>query len=68
MFAAGQAIAAGEKELSVELRGAAFTQEPQKYHAKSLKALRERYRAVSDRTVLDHILERAGCLGPLQAD
>jgi glutathione S-transferase len=63
-----RALAAGQKELSVELRGTPFTQEVQKYHAKSLKALRDRYRAVKDRTTLDHILERAGCLAALQAE
>lgn len=62
-----KAIAGGEKEFSVDLGGVAFAQEPQKYHAKSLKVLRDRYRAVSDHSVLDHILERAGCLAPLKA-
>jgi hypothetical protein len=56
-----RALAAGQKEFTVELEGKPFTQETQKYHAKSLAALRARYGAVSDRSMLDPILERAGC-------
>jgi glutathione S-transferase len=61
------AIATGAKELSCTLEGKPFTQEPQKYHAKSLAVLRDRYRNVADRARLDPILARAGCLAPLQA-
>lgn len=56
------ALAAGEKEFSVVLGDEPFTQETQKYHAKSLRALRERYAAVPDTESLDSILERTGCL------
>src|SRR5262245_58013404 len=56
-----RALAAGEKEFTVELGGKPFTQETQKYHAKSLAALRARYAAVTDRHALDAVLERAGC-------
>ncbi len=62
-----RAIAAGEDEFTVELASGSWTQKPQKYHAKSLAALRERYAAVSDRSALDPILERAGCLRWLRA-
>jgi hypothetical protein len=61
-----RALAAGEKELRVELAGQPFVQEPQKYHAKSLAALRGRYVAVSDKARLDPVLERAGCLAALR--
>ncbi len=51
-----------DEEFSVELQGKTFAQKPQKYHARSLKVLRERYgRMASDRT-LDDLLERTSCL------
>jgi len=56
-----RALAAGDKKFTVELGGKPFTQETQKYHAKSLAALRARYAAVADRSRLDPVLERAGC-------
>jgi len=62
-----RAIAAGEEEYSVELASGTWTQKPQKYHARSLKALRARYAAVEDRAALDEILERTGCLQWLRA-
>ncbi len=57
-----RALAAGEAEFSVELDGHPFSQQTQKYHARSLAALRQRYAAVADRSALDPILERTGCL------
>lgn len=59
------ALERGEKEFSVILGGVPYRQEVQKYHAKSLRALRERYSAVADRGTLDPILRRARCLEPL---
>jgi glutathione S-transferase len=56
-----RAIAAGDEEFSVELDGRTWTQKPQKYHARSLAALRKRYAEVADRSRLDPILEQAGC-------
>ncbi len=56
-----RALAAGEKTFSVDLEGCPFTQETQKYHAKSLTALRARYANVTDKASLDPILERTGC-------
>ncbi len=56
------AIAAGREELSVELNGHGWTQKPQKYHAKSLRVLREKYAAAADKAALDPVLDRAGCL------
>jgi glutathione S-transferase len=60
------AMAAGDEEFSVELAGKTFTQIPQKYHAKSLLAIREKYAAAEGRAALDPVLERAGCLAALQ--
>ena len=60
------AIAAGEEEFSVELDGKTFTQKPQKYHAKSLLAIREKYAKAPDKEALDPILERAHCLSAMQ--
>ena len=57
-----RALAAGAAEFSVELEGRPFAEGTQKYHARSLEALRARYRATSDRSALDPILERTGCL------
>jgi glutathione S-transferase len=62
-----QAIAAGREEFSVELAGRAWTQKPQKYHAKSLAALREKYAALKDKQAIDQVLDRAGCLQGLRA-
>lgn len=62
------ALAAGQPEVSVVLDGRPFTQEPQKYHAKSLAALRARYAALPDRGALDPILAKAGCLPFLAAE
>jgi glutathione S-transferase len=61
-----EAIEAGEKRFRVELAGQDFSQEAQKYHARSLAALKSRYQAVEDRAELDPILERTGCLAWLQ--
>jgi hypothetical protein len=62
-LANAEAIAKGNEEFSVELNGQTWTQKPQKYHAKSLQVLREKYRAITDKSALDPVLERAGCLG-----
>ncbi|MBY0276681.1 glutathione S-transferase family protein [Candidatus Binatia bacterium] len=56
------ALAEGKAEVSAVIRGEPFTQEPQKYHAKSLAALRARHAAVADRRALDAILAATGCL------
>jgi glutathione S-transferase len=62
-----RAIAAGDEQFTVDLRSGAWTQKPQKYHARSLAALRDRYTAVSDRSTLDPILSETGCLKWLQS-
>ena len=51
-----KALASGSEEFSVELDGRVWTQKPQKYHAKSLAALREKYAGVKS-AVLDEILD-----------
>jgi glutathione S-transferase len=62
-----KAIATGQEEFTVDLAGGTWTQKPQKYQAKSLQALRERYAAVSEKRALDPILEKTGCLRWLSA-
>lgn len=57
-----QALMAEHSEFTVDLAGDSYTQGPQKYHARSLKVLRERYAAVTDKAALEPILEEAGCL------
>ncbi len=56
-----RAIATGAEEFDVTLRGRSWTQKPQKYHAKSLKVLRERHETGASTAELDAILEEAGC-------
>ncbi len=60
------AISGDMEEFSVELSGQTWTQKPQKYHAKSLQVLRDKYTAVTDKNALDDLLERAGCLAGLR--
>lgn len=60
-----EALAAEAESFSVDLNGQAYVQPPQKYHARSLKVLKERYGAVADKNDLDSILEKSGCLGYL---
>ena len=62
-----RALASGEAQLTLDLGGKPFRQEPQKYHAKSLAALRARYAAVAERAVLDPVLDAAGCRAVLAA-
>jgi glutathione S-transferase len=61
-----EALAAGQKQFSTTLDGKPFSQETQKYHAKSLAALRARYAAVADKSQLDPILKAAHCYQWLQ--
>ena len=65
-IANAQALAAGAPEMTCTLDGKPFAQEPQKYHAKSLGVLRDRYAKAADRARLDPILERAGCASALR--
>ena len=56
-----RAIAAGQDEFELELDGQTWTQKPQKYHARSLAALRKKYAAAQGNAELDGILEATGC-------
>ena len=56
-----RALAAGEERFEVELGGVPFVQDTQKYHARSLGVLRERYASTPDKAKLDPILEETGC-------
>ena len=60
------AMAKGDEEFSVELASGTWTQKPQKYHAKSLSVIREKYSAVTDKSALDAVLDAAGCLSTMQ--
>ena len=57
-----QAIVREDTEFSVTLRGAAWTQVPQKYHARSLAEIRRKYAAAKGAAGLDEILAKADCL------
>ena len=59
-----EAMTAGKEEFSVELAGQTWTQKPQKYHVKSLAALRAKYATTSD-SQLNALLEKTGCLAGL---
>lgn len=61
-----QAIGSGAEEFSVELASGTWTQKPQKYHARSLKALREKYAALEDTSAIDEVLAKTGCLEALR--
>jgi glutathione S-transferase len=61
-----KAIAKGEKRFTMTLAGAEWTQEPQKYHARSLQEIRRKYAAAKS-AELDGILEAAGCLSLLRS-
>ncbi len=56
------AIAGGAKSFDVTLGGVAWSQEPQKYHARSLAEIRRKYQAARAAPGLDGILEKSGCL------
>jgi glutathione S-transferase len=56
-----RAIAANAEEFTVELPSGKWRQKPQKYHARSLAALRARY-AKAKSAELDAVLAKTGCL------
>lgn len=56
------AIAKGDKSFTMTLGGAEWTQEPQKYHARSLAEIRRKYQAAKDAPGLAAILTDADCL------
>jgi hypothetical protein len=62
-----EAIGKGEKSFSMTLGGSAWSQEPQKYHARSLQEIRRKCTAARGAAGLDDILEKAGCLSVLRS-
>ena len=56
------AIARGDRSFETTLAGAAWSQEPQKYHARSLAEIRRKYTAARSAPGLEAILREAGCL------
>ena len=62
-----KALADGAEEFSVRLGDDVWTQKPQKYHARSLAALRAKYAGMTDKKDLDMILAAAGCLAGMRA-
>lgn len=56
-----RALETGETEFTVDLPGGAYSQPPQKYHARSLGVLRARYAGVADNAALAAILDEADC-------
>ena len=63
------AIASGADTMSAELDLGTWVQKPQKYHARSLAAIRAKLREImegADKTALDPILAEAGCLAALK--
>ena len=57
-----KAISGEAKIFDVTLAGQAWTQEPQKYHARSLAEIRRKYHLVRGNASLDDVLSRSGCL------
>ena len=57
-----KAVANDDQEFSVELAGEVWRQAPQKYHAKSYAALREKYAGFGDAGDLDSVLADVQCL------
>ena len=49
-----------DDEFTAKLQGFVWKQKPQKYHAKSLDALRKKYAAITDKSELNTILSAAG--------
>jgi glutathione S-transferase len=56
------AIEKGEKCFTFDLGGKRWSQEPQKYHARSLAEIRRKYAAAKGAAGLDDVLAKAGCL------
>ncbi len=56
------AIERGEKSFEITLGGASWSQEPQKYHARSLAEIRRKYVAAKGAPGLETILKETGCL------
>ncbi|MEM1143061.1 MAG: glutathione S-transferase family protein [Pseudomonadota bacterium] len=61
-----KALLAGEAEFTVALSDGAWTQKPQKYHAKSLEVLRDKYQPLTEIPSLTQLLEAVNCHSWLQ--
>ena len=59
------AIAAGDKTFEMSLGGTTWSQEPQKYHARSLAEIRRKFTAAKTAPGLEAILRESGCLAGL---
>jgi len=66
-LANAEAVQSGAETFAVDIEGRPFRQGTQKYHARSLAALRGKYQATIDRSALDPILRSAGCLDAIAA-
>jgi hypothetical protein len=62
-----KALAAGKTSFTVHIDGIDFTQDVQKYHAKSLAEIRRKYALVKDNAVLNALLAETGCLPWLES-
>ncbi len=59
------AIERGDKSFTTDLAGTQWTQEPQKYHARSLAEIRRKFVAARRATGLEPLLAKTGCLADL---
>ncbi len=62
-----QALSRGDEEFTVTLSSGEWTQKPQKYHARSLHALQQKYAAV-DTPRTKHLMQACGCLDALDVE
>lgn len=59
------AIGRGDKSFTTMLAGSEWTQEPQKYHARSLAEIRRKFAAAKGAPGLEKLLSDSGCLAAL---
>lgn len=57
-----KAIESSQETFEVELNGETWSQKPQKYHARSLAALRGKFASVAEDNEVRSYLEKTGCL------
>jgi glutathione S-transferase len=57
-----RAIAEQAESFTVVLRSGQWSQKPQKYHARSLQALRAQYQEITSNKLLDQVLDECRCL------
>ncbi len=63
-----RALAAAEQEFTTPLGGQSWTQKPQKYHARSLAALKIKFKQVRSDATLQRVLQSSDCLRWLHDD